>query len=321
MKLPVVVLTPVKNEEWIIEKFLEVTSKVADRIILADQGSTDETISIARRFKKVVIIRNDNSEYDEGFRQRLLIGKARELYPGIKLMLALDADEIITFDSISSKAWEVIDRSPPGTGFTFEKPDILSPISKCLRRSEYFRLGYLDDDAVHQGTKVHSPRLPFSRNLVNIDGIKFMHFALARPIAYWSRQRLYSVIENIQSTSPFYHRLLKYSRQLNDRNHEMESSATPSIWLQGWQELGISFAAIDSNEQNQYNREVYDAFVRYGTSKFFLDDIWDVDWSQFYSRDSAQAIGTEFDPPPFHFRALLKSTLMALRLYKKLKRS
>lgn len=91
-----IVLTPTKNEEWIIELFLKITSLFADHIIIADQFSTDKTVEIAKKFPKVIIIENDNTEYDEQYRQKLLIDKARSLFPGNNLLLALDADEIIT---------------------------------------------------------------------------------------------------------------------------------------------------------------------------------------------------------------------------------
>ena len=57
--IPIVVITPVKNEDWIIEIFLKVTSTFADLIIIADQYSSDASREIAASFKKVVLIEND----------------------------------------------------------------------------------------------------------------------------------------------------------------------------------------------------------------------------------------------------------------------
>jgi hypothetical protein len=41
-------VTPVKNEEWLLERFLAVTSRFADHINVADQQSTDGSRSTAR---------------------------------------------------------------------------------------------------------------------------------------------------------------------------------------------------------------------------------------------------------------------------------
>src|SRR5215212_1735798 len=97
----IVVLTPLKNDAWILRRFLEVTSVFADRIIIADQGSTDGGREICAEFEKVTVVDNPSSVYDEGERQQLLIGAARELVPLPRILIALDADEILTAGSMS----------------------------------------------------------------------------------------------------------------------------------------------------------------------------------------------------------------------------
>ena len=41
----IIVVTPIKNEDWILDRFLSVTSQFADLIIIADQNSTDKSMS------------------------------------------------------------------------------------------------------------------------------------------------------------------------------------------------------------------------------------------------------------------------------------
>src|SRR5262249_47213302 len=50
---PVVVLTPVRNEAWILARFLAVTARFADLILVADQGSTDGSAELCRACPKV----------------------------------------------------------------------------------------------------------------------------------------------------------------------------------------------------------------------------------------------------------------------------
>src|SRR5689334_16635952 len=45
----VVVVTPVRNEAWILDRFLAVASRFAERIIVADQRSTDDSRAICAR--------------------------------------------------------------------------------------------------------------------------------------------------------------------------------------------------------------------------------------------------------------------------------
>ena len=52
---PLVVLTPVKNEAWILERFLRVCNDFADAIIIADQSSTDGSRDVIARYEPRVI--------------------------------------------------------------------------------------------------------------------------------------------------------------------------------------------------------------------------------------------------------------------------
>jgi hypothetical protein len=80
-------VTQVKNEEWILDRFLSVTSGFADHIIVTDQQSTDGSRSICTPFTKVHLISNDSPIYDEAHRQKLLLTEARRMSPGKELNL------------------------------------------------------------------------------------------------------------------------------------------------------------------------------------------------------------------------------------------
>ena len=71
MRPTIFCLMPVKNEEWIIERSLSSASIWADKIIVSDQGSTDRTVEIARRFPKVTLL--DNSKLEEFNEQEMLL--------------------------------------------------------------------------------------------------------------------------------------------------------------------------------------------------------------------------------------------------------
>src|SRR6266550_4777142 len=114
MNTKIVVLTPVKNEEWILDQFLSVTSQFADLIIVADQSSTDNSRQICSKFSKVHLIANESEIYDEATRQQLLIKTARQLVPGRRILLALDADELLAADSINSPGWQAMLDADPG---------------------------------------------------------------------------------------------------------------------------------------------------------------------------------------------------------------
>src|SRR4051794_21317449 len=101
----VICVTPVRNESWILDRFLRAAELWADHIVVADQASTDGSREIAEGFEKVRVIENTAPAYDEGARQRLLLDAAREI-PGRRLIVALDADEALAAGWEDTAEWE-----------------------------------------------------------------------------------------------------------------------------------------------------------------------------------------------------------------------
>ena len=133
MTTQIVVVTPVRNEARILNRFLSVTSQFADLIIVADQNSTNGSRAIYPLFPKVVMVENPSVGFNEAERQLLLLAKARKRVPGRRLILALDADELLAADAVTRPGWQTALNAAPGTVICFEKPDILSPPDRCIR--------------------------------------------------------------------------------------------------------------------------------------------------------------------------------------------
>ena len=285
--IKIIVLTPVKNEDWILSEFLTCASLFADCIIVADQNSNDESLKICKRFSKVVVINNKDTTYSESERQKMLITKARELFPNDKrILFGLDADEIVSFDSIQMhKAWREIKLQPPGTTFFFEKPDILPGVSECVRwRTSYFPIGYVDDGILHNPKEIHSRRIPNNETgkNVQIDEIKFLHFAISRNRVQSAKMRYYSVIENVKKTSPVYIRRKVYKCYFDPYKYYPHSNfeTIPTEWIDGWMAEKVNLRALPEPEFPWQDFEVLRFFDEYGCKKFYLDDIWDYDWNR-----------------------------------------
>ena len=176
-------LTPVKDEAWILERFLKCASLWADRIIIADQNSTDGSREIALRFPKVTLIENVSSEFNEPQRQKLLLAEARRT-PGPKVLFALDADECFSSNVLYSPEWESILKAAPGTVISFQWPEIQADSSDLS--FFYFPIvvpaGFVDDGSDHTGKIIHSVRVPIPSGgptLLFPVEIKLMHYCLA----------------------------------------------------------------------------------------------------------------------------------------------
>lgn len=321
----IVVLTPIKNEDWILEEFLTVTSMFADIIIVADQGSTDNSKSIIERFPKAHYILNDTLDLDDGYRQNLLIETSRKLVSGRKLLLALDADEMLAYASIYAEEWSTICQQAAGTRIYMRKPDLLQGCKMYVDYTEPFLLGYIDDGKPHIGKKFHSPRLPESAIEYFCNDLIVLHFALVRDKEYRARQRLYSVLENIDNSSSLQVRYRRYSRIFQQSRIENKIKKTPESWVNGYLAHGINLTNFQSSEFNNYNKQILEKIQIYGSRRFWLEDIWYVDYREistlFPSQNSVQ-----ISKPPsiinflrsvfilaFRYLILFKQTLLTKR--------
>lgn len=282
---PIVVLTPVRNEAWILERFLAVTSRFADRILVADQGSTDGSAEICRRSAKVTLIENPAPDFNEADRQQLLLARARELIPGPKLLLALDADEILAADALQAPGWQTMLQAPPGTILCFEKPDLYLESERCIRFPAPWPLGYVDDGAPHRPLPIHSLRLPTPEGAPRLllHDVKILHYALLRPAAQAAKMRYYSAVENLLGTQRVYMRRRAYAADRDwSRNGRLEPSRPE--WFAGWEAAGIDMRTVPQAPHTWHDVEVLRLFARHGARRFWLDDVWELDWDRCLDR-------------------------------------
>ncbi|MEO8451862.1 MAG: glycosyltransferase family 2 protein [Gemmatimonadota bacterium] len=289
----IVVLTPVRNEAWILERFLSVTSQFADLIILADQGSDDDTAAIAARFPKVVVVANEDRGFDEAHRQDLLIAAARERAPMPRILLAFDADEILAADAMDRAGWRTMLAAPPGTVLSFERVDLFLTTERCMRHDPWRPLGYVDDGARHVGRTIHGGRIPLPHGAPNLKvaDVLLLHYAALRTAGMASKLRWYSVLENVLGTCPHVlKRRLRYVNHLDFTGHgRIEPSR--SEWFAEWERRGIDMRTVLDPPYHWYDLEVLRAFKRYDTRRFWLDDIWRFDWDACLDWAKSQGFG------------------------------
>jgi hypothetical protein len=285
----IVVLTPLKNDAWILGRFLEVTSRFADHIIIADQGSTDGGLELCAQYQNVTVIDNSDSGYDEASRQQLLISTARKMVPMPRLLVALDADEILAADAMGSEGWQAMLAARPGTSIFFEKPNLYLSTAKAERRPLDFPGAFMDDGlTAHEPLRIHSPRLPAGSAALTVESVKFLHYALVRPEAQKAKMRMYAALENVMGTKSLYTRRRYYwSHKVLQALGPVEPS--PVEWFEAWQASGIDMHTIDDAQPYWQDLAVLGLLREHGSHRFWLDDLWEIDW---------QALEPLITPPP-----------------------
>lgn len=295
----IICLTPTKNEEWIIKKFLTAVSLWADYIIVADQGSTDNTVEIAENFEKVRVIKNTTQVYDESHRQKILIDEARKI-DGDNILFALDTDEFITSNFIDSVEWKTILNAEKGTTIRMRWVHI-SPCFNLKNDSTYENPVIFIDDrrSSHKARQIHSYRVPFSNRekVISLNEIKLLHFSEVYAERAKSKKNFYKCFELINGIHNAQILNIKYNVPVFDK------SLNKSELFEYYLKNDIDLTSVNKrqiavlNEKTPYDeksdwivqdifwwdQEVLKMFNQYGINRFALLDIWDYNWA-FYSK-------------------------------------
>lgn len=297
--MKVIVLMPVRNEEWILEKSLKAASLFSDAIIVGDQHSTDMTPRICRSFKKVVYVVNDSPYPGTQNRRQILLNKARELYGGGNILFCLDADEIPTADIFNNREWHTLLEN-------------LKPLQSVLMqwimlwRSPYT---YRSDDSVWSDSwkhflfkddgktdyplgNVHESRVLDEKNSVQFDPVKVLHFQFVVWHRMLAKQAHCRVME--YKTFPKKNTLFinqAYGATKDERGMKLVN--VPRAWVGYWEKNGIELN-FSEKELTWYEIEILQDFNRFGGNSFKWLDIWDIDWEK--KRQLAQKDGIKGIP-------------------------
>jgi hypothetical protein len=281
-KPKLIVITPVKNESWILEKFLIFTSLWADYIIIADQNSTDNSIEIAQKFEKVIIVKNEG-EYNEFERTKILLREARKI-EGKKIIFALDADEFLSANYMDSPEWQTILNAPEKTLFNIERLN-LTPNFKNYFGGLRMIIALVDDNSASiEETSmaiIHNIRLPWPKNaqVIHLNDIKILHLDYVSEKRVLSKLRWYQCFEKFK-----FNHSDKYLRDkylfFNNMNNFLKDKNCLNInknWTQNFISHKLDFTSY-KEPFLWWDDELFNLFNQVGIQKFKNLDIHQIDW-------------------------------------------
>lgn len=292
-----IVMTPTRNEAWVIRAFLECNGLWADYIIIADQMSIDGTREIILEYIdkwkvesgkcKVIMIDNTNTEFNEAERQSMLVAKAREIAAGRDTLLwGLDADEILPANWQETEDGKHIMNSVKGDVFWFKWAQ-LAPDKKHYGDENYYPWLFHDDGVEPHGNNVrnmHSMRIPYPKEeqqMYEVKDFRVLHCGLLDPMRIAAKNRFYQFVDwEMNKRSPISlsrtyaaHRI---ENQIVDVQFDIEPEAI-AFPFDFWSliELGA--------EHSWFDDYVHERFSRYAISQLRKLDIWDEEFMQYYN--------------------------------------
>jgi len=277
-KKSVICLTPVRNESWILDKFLSSTSIWADYIIISDQNSDDNSRDIARKYEKVRLIKNSYTDYNEFLIRQVLFEEARKI-KGDNVLIALDADEFFTPDLFFSDEWEKVLTSDPGTVIKSKFVNLLPDLQYYWFGPMDLAWGFIDDNSEYSAGKIHTNRMiyPKDASILLLEKIKVMHFQYTNWNRMVSKHRWYQCWERINNPQKNSIEIFRpYHHMYSVKKSELKK--IPGEWFDYYKESGIDLAIVNKQEYYYWDKEVLEYFNKYGTQFFKREDIWDINW-------------------------------------------
>lgn len=281
----IVVITPVRNEAWVLEAFLTCTSSWADYIILADQHSDDGTREIAQKYEKVILIDNPTQEWYEYLCRTKLLEEAAKI-PGDKIIFGLDADEFLSEGFEKTESWQNIMNAKGNQIFCFNWLNLYDNYSTAEYTNMHFEwaahfdssLDFVEEYRTRERHAVHCSRVPCLETercqYINVDDFWVVHLAKLNHQRIRQKFDFYQVTwvdKNQEKANPI-GMYRGYNKYYPD---ELSRLGQPIKLCCKGDDTDYSYLVKSSDYGKHYVDEMVQVFRREGTDKFLKLCIWD----------------------------------------------
>ena len=274
-----IALIPVRNEELVLPSALKCLEGFCDHIIVADQGSSDDTREIARRHPLVTLVAND-LPVGQGFqRRREILFEAFRSFEGKNLALCLDADELVSPVIFQRFCETVRDNCRPGDVLSLHWVQLWRDFHRyrddqSVWSNSWKPLAFWDDREMEypSGHFLHEARVPVGRRApVKMAGFPVLHLQWA----YWDRtqykQAWYRALEFVEAGFSGAEGInARYAITLPAADER--TSELPREWSQGVNFPAGAFAPLP----NWHRDEMFGFFDRHGLLAFEPLQIWQI---------------------------------------------
>lgn len=293
----IICLTPVKNEAWILDRFIQCASLWADHIIIADQMSDDGSREIVLKYPKVELIDNHSTTFNESGRQQLLLDAARKIETAgrRRLMISIDADECLSANFFYSKEWNDILSAPIGTVIRSNVINLHPDKKHGWLSGSNNPIGFIDDGKSNIKTEisihVDNVPVPDKAPTINCKELVILHYQYLDWARMQAKHRWYQCFERIIYTQRHPIDIFRIYHHMYSINKNRFIMLAPYLF-ENYERNGIDMLSIKFDTIFWWDKNVNEYFEKYGRRYFALLSIW------------------QFPPPPqvgFKYRALNNS--------------
>lgn len=272
-----IVVMPVKNEKENLNITLPIIDKYSDIVIVANNGSSDSTVDILNKYRKVEYFDYESNYHTNKIRWELL--KAAREYNGRNLIIAIDADEFIPVNSVDKLKKESV-KLNYGTTIYLKWTQLWKDVNKYKSGpiwNPWKALAFKDDKKINYENKVvmndHSKRVPVGNKKKKITKVPLIHIQWLYYKHALLKQYWYSCIEHVTN-----------NLSIDDINWKYIYSKKLTIGRERLLEKEyISDLNPENIEKNFYVKndwrfkEINDLFETYGIENFEKLAIWDLE--------------------------------------------
>jgi len=280
-------ITPFRDEQWMLHRFLSCALLWADMVILGDHNSTQpyEDILDQHDRSRIRVVPVEMEGFNESALRNPLLQAAREI-PGKKLLVFLDADEVLSANFLSSPELHTILTAAEGTYIYTDWFQLNNNMLSGYNMPFDLALIFMDDgiSGYNMNRQFHGFRVPGDANehiwnVINLHDINVVHYGPANLYReklkkYWYQCQEW-LLENRKTTTQI---LRQYSLDpitLSDRDDQQQ---LPPAYFSSYLEAGIDMSSIATPSYNWQEKQVLDSFSQYGPAHFDLLDIWHHNW-------------------------------------------
>jgi len=276
----VVCLTPMRDEAWVLERLIRTTLAWADELILLDHGSGDGSRELAAQHDRVHVVDGADTGFDETAWRRRLLAEARARHARPCVLVALDADEVLSGRPPNDLRRRLLDLPDGAFG---EVPWVhLLPAMQLCARDGRKRLVFADDGRTAvSGGFFHAPRFAVTEigSAVHVLGdLVVLHYQSTDPLRMRSKHRWYQCFEAI--TFPRKRPAEIYRQYAQADISQLATDRVDRRWFEFYERLGIDMRSTQVDGRYRWDGEVLALLREHGPRRFRRVDIWDeLDWN------------------------------------------